>query len=147
MACVGYHGGDAQTSYTVTVDDTTGRYVITSSESKRVEHGSESAHPAPTYTGPKATVFLDGEPVSGIGPHYHTKSNSITLKGSAVPSDAPLTISGVAATQATAEYGFHSIRTANGRFTLTLPVGPGENDFQISQGSEIIVTFAVRIGT
>jgi hypothetical protein len=144
MTCVGYRGGGStQTIYTVTVDETTGKYIITSNRSKQVETGSQSAQPAPSYTGRRPTLFLDGTKVSGIGPHYKTKSSSITLTGSVAPRNAPLTISGLAASPATAAYGYHAITVANGSFTLTLPVGPGENDFQISQGSEIIVTFAV----
>jgi hypothetical protein len=147
MTCVGYRGGGSiQTSYTVTVDDSTGRYLITSSASKLVESGSDSAHPAPFYPGARPAVFLNGALTSGLGPHYKTKSSSFTLTGSVVPFDAPLTISGFAATPATAAYGYHPIAVTNGSFTLTLPVGPGENDFQISQGSEIIVTFAVSRG-
>jgi hypothetical protein len=147
MTCVGYrNGGSRQTTYTVTVDDTTGRYVITSSASKQVESGSESSHPSPAYAGPRPAVLLDGSPVSGIGPQYRSASNSITLTGSVVPTGAPLTISGLAATPATAEYGYRPISVTNGKFTLKLPVGSGENDFQISQGSEVIVTFAVSGG-
>jgi hypothetical protein len=146
MTCVSYQANDSQTSYTVAVDDSTGRYILKSSASERVETGSESAHPAPTSTRPRPTVFLNGSKVSGIGPTYQTKSDSITLKGSVVPNDAALTISGLPETPTTARYGYRSIGVTKGRFTLTLPVGRGENGFQISQGSEVIVTFAVTIG-
>jgi hypothetical protein len=143
MACVGHRGTGAQTSYAATVDAGTGRYLITSNASKRVETGSESAHPAPTQSRPRATVFLNERNVTGTAARYTTRSDSITLRGSVVPSNAALTISGLAASPATAEYGYHPIRLAHGHFTLKLPVGEGANDYQISQGSEVISTLAV----
>jgi hypothetical protein len=145
MTCVGYRaGGSIQTSYIVAVDDTTGKYIVTSSASRQVETGSESSHPSPTSAGPRPAITLDGKPVSGLGPVFITESTSITLAASVVPRDAALTISGLAATPTTAGYGYHPINVNNGRFTVTLPVAMGISAFQISHGSEVIVTFAVK---
>jgi hypothetical protein len=144
MTCVSYtNGGATQTSYDVSVDDTTGEYIVTSNTTKQVETGSEQAHPSPAYHGPRPVLFLDGTRVSGIGPRYMTRSSSISLSGAVSPRNAPITISGVAASPATQAFGYHPVKTTNGTFTLSLPLQPGENEFQLAQGSEVIVTFAV----
>lgn len=145
MTCVGYHGTNSHTIYTATVEPATGRYLIASSTSKQLESGSVTDHPPSPVPGPRPTVRLDGVRVSGIGPHYQTLSHTMTLNGSVAPSNAPLTVSGVAATLATASYGYHPIKVSGGRFTLTLPVGAEENDFQILHGAEVIVTFTVTM--